>query len=175
MQQVHKKEYDVLSHLKTHNNIIQLLDLKNDERDIFLIMEYADLGDLDKYVEKNLPDLEAKIQIMLQTASGIHYMHSLQPPVIHRDIKPGNILMQSSPQGPVAKICDFGLAKIFNPEATSLYMSTDAGTPMYRAPEQFVKGRQQYTSAVDVFSLGLVYMGLLNTSRNKPHIECIPG
>ena len=170
-----RREHEVLRRLGAHDNIVELINVTSDRHYIYIIMEYAALGDLDKYVENQIPELSGKIKIMRECAAGVHFMHNLQPQVIHRDIKPGNILLQSSAQGPIAKICDFGLSRIFNPEGSSLYMSTEAGTPMYRAPEQFTIGRKQYTSAVDVFSLGLVYMGLLNISTNKPQIQCIPG
>lgn len=91
---------------------------------------------------------------MLQIAEGIQHLHEIK--IIHRDLKPENILIVDNS----CKITDFGLARVFEKD---MAMKTQAGTPLYLAPE--VLQGFEYTSEVDVWSLGVIFLELI-TGRN---------
>lgn len=79
--------------------------------------------------------------------------------------------MKETASGDIVKIADFGLFKVLQDEKQQ-YMSTNAGTPIFRAPELSKQGKLQYTSAVDVFALGLVYLVMFKYDRkNHPTFE----
>lgn len=135
-----ENELAIFSQLKGHKNIVQLLDNIDDGSRHWIIMEFCDLGDLPHYFGKYRPTMGTKLKLMYECTNAIAYMHSFNPPIIHRDIKPGNILVMTQKGGePVAKITDFGIGKLFeqHPNAMHQTMSTLAGTAAYMAPEFF--------------------------------------
>lgn len=93
---------------------------------------------------------------MMQMAQGIEHLHQIN--IIHRDLKPENILMVDGK----VKITDFGLAKVFEKD---MALKTQAGTPMYLAPE--ILSGSCYTEKVDVWSLGVIFLELA-TAKNIP-------
>ena len=150
--------------LKHHPHIIKMLyyDYKNSA--LWIIMEYCDKGDLQKYFISSTPlkpFLNEQINLMFQTASAIEFMHGQRNVVVHRDIKPGNILIKRCGAHNVVKVTDFGLSKIAeapDPAKTAMF-TTAAGTPGFMAPELFTQNK--YDKSVDVFSLGLVFLAML--------------
>jgi serine/threonine protein kinase len=96
--------------------------------------------------------------VMRQVLQGIQYMHSKL--IMHRDLKPDNILIVSSQQPPVIKIADFGMARIFAESPAPLYFDGTVCTIWYRAPELFF-GSMEYTTAVDMWSAGCILAELL--------------
>ncbi|KAF9412714.1 hypothetical protein HW555_008858 [Spodoptera exigua] len=91
---------------------------------------------------------------ILLSFTGLKYLHSAR--ILHRDIKPGNLLVNSNC---VLKICDFGLARVEEPDA-SKNMTQEVVTQYYRAPE-ILMGANHYTAAVDVWSVGCIFGELL--------------
>lgn len=89
-----------------------------------------------------------------QILRGLKYLHSAN--ILHRDIKPGNLLVNSNC---VLKICDFGLARLWDP-ADQLNMTHEVVTQYYRAPE-LLMGARRYTGAIDVWSVGCIFAELL--------------
>ena len=122
-----RSEFNTLSTLESHQNIIGLLDFQSDKDCIYLVTEYGDRGDLEQFLKEGIPTLENKVDIMYDCASAIKFLHSCKPSLIHRDIKPQNVIIKSVDSGIIAKMCDFGLSKVFDPHGEKRFMSTDTG------------------------------------------------
>ncbi len=154
-----RSERQILAGLD-HPNITRLLDGGTTSTGLpYLVMEFVDGEPIEQYCAARQLDVTAKLELFVQVCSAVHYAH--QRLIIHRDIKPGNILI--TPQG-VPKLLDFGIAKILAADGT---VGRDAATvsvvrlftPGYASPEQ-VKGGV-ITTATDVYSLGVVLYQLL--------------
>ena len=161
------RELEIFRKLEHHKNVVQLYEHHDDGKSHWFIMEYCELGDLVYYFRKKHKDLDLtkKLKIIVECASAIEYMHSLSPPIVHRDIKPTNVLMKNCGMFDVAKITDFGIGKIFEGNKATLHltMSTMGGTLNYMAPEFFAAdgGYLKYQPSVDTFSLGLLFQVLI--------------
>jgi serine/threonine protein kinase len=84
---------------------------------------------------------------MIQITEAVRFLHETKK-TMHRDLKPGNILISGSLDAPIAKLCDFGTAKSFE---VSNFANSYVGTPTFLAPEV---GVEDYTLKADIFSLG---------------------
>ena len=141
----------------THPNIVAVFDYGEDGKIAFIVMEYAPGTELKKLLDKGdrLPPAEA-VRIMEGVLAGLQYSH--ERGVVHRDIKPGNIII--SPDGTV-KIADFGIARI---ESSSMTQAgTIMGTPAYMSPEQFMG--QTVDARTDIYSSGVMFYQLLTGER----------
>ncbi|KAL3672361.1 hypothetical protein V7S43_003046 [Phytophthora oleae] len=139
-------EVRVLSSV-SHVNIMRLFEVIEDDAKCYLVTELAEGGDLfDRIVKQGkFPEREAQ-KVTAALVEALHYCHTNS--VIHRDVKPENVLLS----GDDVKLCDFGFARQLNhPEEQA---SDSCGTPGYAAPE-ILDGRS-YGLEVDVFSLGVV-------------------
>lgn len=158
-------ELEIFRQLKNHKNIVELFNHIDDGKSHWFIMELCDLGDLPYYLRNNNVCLTQKLKIVVECACAIEFMHSLKPPIVHRDIKPTNVLMKTLGNIAVAKVTDFGIGKIFesNKATKHLTMSTLGGTLNYMAPEFFAADGDylKYQPSVDTFSLGLLFHVLL--------------
>uniref|UniRef100_A0A8H7NBH9 Autophagy-related protein 1 n=1 Tax=Bionectria ochroleuca TaxID=29856 RepID=A0A8H7NBH9_BIOOC len=123
---------------------------------IYIAMEYIEHGDLQKYLSRPLPESEAR-QITGQVLEGLHFMHDNG--FVHRDLKPGNIMVVGKGPDWFVKIADFGISKRRQKGVTTLH-TLQRGTLGFAAPEVLgVKTGGQggsYTFAVDIWSLGAV-------------------
>ncbi len=130
-----------------HPNIVSIYDV-GDEKDLhFIVMEYVDGETLKKYILSNgYLDAKQIVSLSIQIASGIKAAHDNK--IIHRDIKPQNILILSD--GMTAKVTDFGIAKTSN---TSTVQMTTMGSVHYSPPEQARGGYTDERS--DIYSLGI--------------------
>ncbi|VUC31461.1 unnamed protein product [Clonostachys rosea] len=141
------------------------------ESAIFITMEYHEKGDLQKYLTKKFPEIEART-IASQLLEALCYMHDNG--FAHRDLKPGNILvMETSPIWWV-KVCDFGISKRAQEESTAL-RTTAIGTKYYQSPEvcgmyspdaASEEGYEEaddmfYDVSVDIWALGAITYYLL--------------
>lgn len=125
-------------------------------------MEYVPGQEIDAYCDKNALDLRARLRLFLHVSAAIQYAH--ENLVVHRDLKPGNILVGADGE---PKLLDFGIAKVLDPlSEAATPISTRVLTPEYASPEQ-VRG-DAITTAVDIYSLGAVLYRLL-TGR-PPHL-----
>jgi serine/threonine-protein kinase len=156
-------ERQILASLK-HRGIAQLLDGGVTDGQLpFLVMEYVDGAPITTYCDRRRLGIDARLRLFRDVCFAVHYAH--QNLVIHRDIKPGNILV--TPDGGV-KLLDFGIAKLLNPalgphDQPLTRTELRAMTPEYASPEQ-VRG-EVVTTASDVYALGVVLYELLSGRR----------
>ena len=168
-----------------HENIVKVYDVKSWKDSMWIMMECCDLGDLNDFYRDNQDlmslhvDVENKalnIELTQDIAAGIAFLHSKD--IVHRDIKPGNVLITTQPKRwAVAKIGDFGLSKILDPEDLTSAMSSDVGTLKFKAPEFWDRKPdtshkvQDYHRNVDVYAAGLTFAAMLQA---KPDTNLIP-
>jgi tetratricopeptide (TPR) repeat protein len=120
----------------------------------FLAMEFVDGGTLaDRMAAGPLPVREA-VGLVRDAALGVAAAHAAG--VVHRDLKPSNVLIQHGPAGPVAKVVDFGLAKLADHSGRPTKSGQSVGTPGYMAPEQTGLADGEVGPPADVFALGAV-------------------
>lgn len=107
--------------------------------------------------------LRTRIGLFLQVCEAVQHAH--RKAVIHRDLKPGNILVTETPDGPTAKVIDFGVAKALGERLTDLTLHTAVGqiigTPRYMSPEQLDVTGEDVDRRSDVYSLGVILYELL--------------
>ena len=150
-----KREGDILARL-THPNIAHLLDAGvTAGGQPYLVIELVEGERIDRHCDLKRLDVNARLALFDKVLSAVAHAHTHL--VIHRDIKPGNILV--TPDGTV-KLLDFGIAKLLEDEATAgeaTELTRDGGrvlTPEYAAPEQ-LRG-EAITTATDVYALGVL-------------------
>ncbi len=147
-----------------HPNIVRVFDANVFESPKgicgYFTMENVSGGSLDKFWRSygaTFVPIETTIDIMRQVCRGLAVAHEETPPIIHRDIKPQNILVGYEADGLRARVSDFGLAKKVNPMTL---MATAAGTLGFKPPETFSKTKAD-SCAADVWALGVtLYMML---------------
>ena len=153
-----------------HPNIVKLLDIHHLDTTMWMFMEYCPNKDLAKYFQKIKLNERQKLDLMIQIAEGIEFLH--RKDIIHRDVKPGNILVSANPA--VAKLTDFDLSKFLDPDESSL-MTTTVGTDAFKAPEFYQRDQQRkihYHRSVDIYALGLTYLAMVQENKNLvPQIE----
>ena len=141
-----------------HPNIVPVYDVHNTpEGKFFIVSKYLEGGTLSKAMEKKTGDVEWACDTVAKIADGLHHAHVRG--LIHRDIKPGNILMDN--QGNPC-IVDFGLA--LADESIGIQEGL-LGTPMYMSPEQALEEGHRVDSRSDIYSLGLILYELLTGKK----------
>ncbi|KAJ6877795.1 hypothetical protein NC651_030520 [Populus alba x Populus x berolinensis] len=154
-------ELESLSRLH-HKNLVSLLGFCEDSNELLLVYEYMNNGTLHDHLHKleisPLMSWTARIKVALDAARGVEYLHRYAvPPIIHRDIKSSNILLDSTW---TAKVSDFGLS-LMGPEDEKSHLSLlAAGTVGYMDPEYYIL--QQLSTKSDVYSFGVVLMEILS-------------
>ena len=157
-----------------HDHVIKVYDVKRWKDSMWIMMEFCDLGDLNNFFEKfyHKVDISKKLNIMEQIANSVAFLH--QNCIVHRDIKPGNILMKTQQDCIVAKLGDFGLSTFLDPDDMTSTMSSNVGTVAFKAPEFWDRkpnGRVKYHRNVDVYAAGLTFMAMLQA---RPSCNLIP-
>ena len=142
-----------------HPNIARLIDGGSTPEGLpYLVMEYVEGTPIDKYCEQRRVSITGRLELFRQLCSAVHYSH--QNLIVHRDIKPGNILVTA--EGKV-KLLDFGIAKVLRTDtsgdAAQTRIELRPMTLEYASPEQ-VRG-EPITTATDVYSLGVLLYRLL--------------
>jgi non-specific serine/threonine protein kinase/serine/threonine-protein kinase len=152
-----RAERQILASLD-HPNIARLLDGGSTDQGVpYFVMEYIEGEPIDAWADRRELSVDERLQLFLPVCGAVAYAH--QHLVVHRDIKPLNILV--TPEG-VPKLLDFGIAKVLHEdadEATSTVTGMRLLTPEYASPEQ-VEGRHA-TTVSDVYALGVVLYELL--------------
>ncbi|CAH1411959.1 unnamed protein product [Lactuca virosa] len=156
-------EVHLLRSLK-HNNIIKFFDswVDHKKKNVNMITELFTSGSLRQYRKKHKTvDLKAIKKWARQILNGLHYLHSQNPPVIHRDLKCDNIFVNGN-NGEI-KIGDLGLATVMQqPTAKSVI-----GTPEFMAPELY---EEEYNELVDIYSFGMCLLEMV--TFEYPYSEC---
>ena len=146
-----RNECHILSGLN-HPNIVSFVGVHygRDKNDISLIMERLH-SDLANFVETH-PDMNiaTRIHILYDVSKGLHYLHSLSPPLIHRDLTAPNILLT---EDLTAKIGDLGVSRYVDLERLTHVLTNIPGNPSYMPPECHEE-RPTYTTKLDIFSFG---------------------
>jgi len=136
----------------THPNIVTVFDVGRTDEVAYMAMEFLNGRELkDLLAEGNRPDVETTVDLMVQVADGLAFAH--EHGIVHRDVKPSNIMVINLPNGVLAKITDFGIARIPG-SAVKTMTGIVLGSPRYMSPEQVVGKNLDARS--DVFSLGVV-------------------
>ncbi|XP_075884225.1 serine/threonine-protein kinase tousled-like 2 isoform X1 [Nelusetta ayraudi] len=167
-QNYHKhacREYRIHKELD-HPRIVKLYDYFSLDTDSFCtVLEYCEGNDLDFYLKQNklMSEKEGR-SIVMQIVNALKYLNQIHPPIIHYDLKPGNILLVNGTACGEIRITDFGLSKImdddsYNPAEGMELTSQGAGTYWYLPPECFVmgKGPPKISNKVDVWSVGVIF------------------
>lgn len=155
-----KREGRILGQL-AHPHVAELIDAGvtlNEEP--YLVLEYVEGEQIDLYCDQRRLDVDVRIRLFLDVLSAVAQAHANM--IVHRDIKPGNVLVRKDGQ---VKLLDFGIAKLLaeegNPAAATQLTLESGGalTPQFAAPEQVTGGA--VTTATDVYALGVVLYLLL--------------
>ncbi len=140
----------------THRNVARIFDIGEHEHERFLTMELVEGASLaDVLAQRGKLATGEAVALLRGTCEGVAAAHAVG--VVHRDLKPGNIMV--TPEGR-AVVTDFGLARRTDPGADDVTHGAVAGTPQYMAPEQ-VEARHDLDARVDVYALGLIAFEML--------------
>jgi serine/threonine protein kinase/Flp pilus assembly protein TadD len=152
-------ERQILANLE-HPNITRLLDAGTTTDGLpYFVMEFIEGTPITQFVQRENIDLRGRLQLFLEVCSAVDRAHRHH--IIHRDIKPGNVLVNENCE---PKLLDFGIAKLLDPDDEQVTVTAEHRlTPLYAAPEQ--SAGQAATIASDVYSLGALLYELLT---NKP-------
>ncbi|KAL0233455.1 hypothetical protein PCE1_001970 [Barthelona sp. PCE] len=156
------REISLLRELSTHPNVVPLLDVVHTDDRLYLVFEYVE-QDLRKHIDsfgKTKLELNLIKSYVRQMLEGLKYCHSRR--VIHRDLKPQNILVNREGQ---LCLADFGLARAFSLPIRQY--THEVVTLWYRAPE-ILLGTAHYSLAVDLWSVGAIFAELVNKSPLFP-------
>jgi TolB-like protein/Tfp pilus assembly protein PilF/tRNA A-37 threonylcarbamoyl transferase component Bud32 len=158
-----RNERQILANLD-HPNIAKLLDGGTTDDGLpYFVMEHIEGIPISRYADENRLTIRERLQLFQKVCAAVHYAH--QNNVIHRDIKPGNILVTADG---TPKLLDFGIAKLLNPDPDYTSIDTTATamrlmTPEFASPEQ-ARG-EVVTAASDQYSLGVLLYELLTGHR----------
>ena len=146
------REIKILKKVR-HPNVIQLYEIIETEKELYMVMEYASGGELFDFIVRHTRLSEKQAcKFYLELISGIEYIH--QSGVCHRDLKPENLLLDYDL---TLKIVDFGLSNMYEPNAT---LKTACGSPCYAAPEM-IAGKRYHGLKTDIWSSGVVFYAMV--------------
>lgn len=153
-----------------HPSLPRIVDIIDNGRTIYVIMDYIEGESLDKILNTNGPQPQALVvEWAKQLCDVLSYLHNQKPPIIYRDMKPANIMLK--PEGKL-KLIDFGIAREY--KQNNMTDTVSLGTRGYAAPEQF-GGMGQTDARTDIYCLGVTLYHLL-TGQNpaEPPYELYP-
>lgn len=143
-----------------HPNIIPIYEVGHHQGRHYFTMKLIEGATLVDSKEALRKDPEAAVELIIKVSRAVHFAH--QHGILHRDIKPGNVLINHQGE-PV--VIDFGLAKQLDADAGMTISGQIIGTPYYMAPEQARAGKKNVTTAADIYSLGAVLYELLTGEK----------
>lgn len=162
-----KAEMDTLGRLR-HPHIVKILGYCASGRDRVLIYEFAEKGSLDQWLYDTWSDdsrheplsWETRLKIVRGVANGLSYLHGLEKPIIHRDIKASNVLIDNEFE---AHIADFGLARRI--DAAHSHVSTQVAGTMGYMPPEYKEGITGATVKADAYSFGVLMLEIATGRR----------
>jgi TolB-like protein/predicted Ser/Thr protein kinase/Tfp pilus assembly protein PilF len=139
-----------------HPCIVPIYEVGERDGQCYFSMKFVEGGQLDEVVKHTPISIRHAVALIAQVARTVHYAH--EHGILHRDIKPGNILLDAKSE---PHLTDFGLARLVESESTVTRTLEVLGTPSYMAPEQAAGNNAKLTKATDVYGLGAVLYQLL--------------
>lgn len=144
-----------------HPNVVAVTDVVEHDGALGLVMELVRGPPLDRLLSDRSLTLEQVDSLVDGILTGVAWAHARG--LVHRDLKPGNILLLATGDGFIPKIADFGLAKVLGGDSHTR-SGTGMGTPAYMAPEQ-IRSAKHVDARADVFSLGAILYELVTDRR----------
>jgi TolB-like protein/tRNA A-37 threonylcarbamoyl transferase component Bud32/Tfp pilus assembly protein PilF len=139
-----------------HPGIVPIHEVGERDGSCYFSMKFVEGGQLDEVVRRVPMSIRQAAELIAKVARTVHYAH--QHGILHRDIKPGNILLDQKGE---PHLTDFGLARLVETESTMTRTLEVLGTPSYMAPEQAVGNNAAVSSVTDVYGIGAVFYQLL--------------
>jgi len=139
-----------------HPGIVPIHEVGERDGSCYFSMKFIEGGQLDEVARREPIPIRRTVELIAKVARTVHYAH--EHGILHRDIKPGNILLDAKGE---PHLTDFGLARLVESESTVTRTLEVLGTPSYMAPEQAVGNNAQVKGATDVYGLGAVLYQLL--------------
>jgi serine/threonine protein kinase/tetratricopeptide (TPR) repeat protein len=139
-----------------HPGIVPIHEVGERDGSCYFSMTFVEGGQLDQVVRRSPMSIRQSVELIAKVARTVHYAH--EHGILHRDIKPGNILLDAKGE---PHLTDFGLARLLETESSITRTLDVLGTPSYIAPEQAVGNNAVICSATDVYGLGAVLYQLL--------------
>jgi serine/threonine protein kinase/TolB-like protein/Tfp pilus assembly protein PilF len=150
-----RREAEAAARLK-HSGIVPIYEVGERDGSCYFSMKFVEGGRLDDVVQHTPISIRQAADLVAKLARTVHYAH--EHGILHRDIKPGNILVDASGE---PHLTDFGLARLSEAESTVTATLDVLGTPSYMAPEQAGSGIRKVSKVTDVYGLGAVLYQLL--------------
>src|ERR1041384_7179066 len=148
-------EAEAAAHLE-HPGIVPIHEVGERDGSCYFSMKFVEGGQLEEVVRRAPMSIRQTAELIAKVARTVHYAH--QHGILHRDIKPGNILLDKKGE---PHLTDFGLARLVEVDSTVTQTLDVLGTPSYMAPEQAVGNNEAISSVTDVYGLGAVLYQLL--------------
>src|SRR6476660_6784775 len=139
-----------------HPCIVPIYEVGERDGQCYFSMKFVEGGQLDEVIKRTPVSIRQAVELVAKIARTVHYAH--EHGILHRDIKPGNILVDERGE---PHLTDFGLARLVESESTITRTVEVLGTPSYMSPEQTSGNNAKLTSATDVYGLGAVLYQLL--------------
>ena len=139
-----------------HPGIVPIHEVGERDGSCYFSMKFVEGGQLDEVVRREPMPIRRAVELIAKVARTVHYAH--EHGILHRDIKPGNILLDAKGE---PHLTDFGLARLVESESSVTHTLDVLGTPSYMAPEQAVGNNAAVSSVTDVYGLGAVLYQLL--------------
>jgi TolB-like protein/predicted Ser/Thr protein kinase len=139
-----------------HPCIVPIYEVSERDGACYFSMRFVEGGQLDEVLKREPVPIRRAVELIAKLARTVHYAH--EHGILHRDIKPGNILLDAKGE---PHLTDFGLARLVESESSVTQTLDVLGTPSYMAPEQAVGNNAAVSSATDVYGLGAVLYQLL--------------
>ncbi len=139
-----------------HPCIVPIYEVGERDGACYFSMKFVEGGQLDEVVRHAPISIRQAVEVIAKVARTVHYAH--EHAILHRDIKPGNILLDANGE---PHLTDFGLARLLETESSITHTLDVLGTPSYMAPEQAVGNNAAVSNATDVYGLGAVLYQLL--------------